>query len=67
MHHGQSISKKCGRPKGGGGEEELLAMLQEPLQLVVGVSDVMVNGVLVYRKAQPTGNYPGEFLKREGK
>ncbi|HTM82789.1 D-aminoacylase [Asticcacaulis sp.] len=43
------------------------ATVEAPGALAVGVSDVMVNGVLVYRKAQPTGNYPGEFLKREGK
>jgi N-acyl-D-amino-acid deacylase len=43
------------------------ATVETPGALAVGVSDVMVNGVLVYRKAQPTGNYPGEFLKREAK
>ncbi|ESQ83682.1 hypothetical protein AEAC466_11795 [Asticcacaulis sp. AC466] len=41
------------------------ATVENPGAMAVGVSDVMVNGVLVYRKAQPTGQYPGAFLTRE--
>lgn len=40
------------------------ATVDDPSRLAVGVSDVMVNGVMVYRDGQPTGRYPGRFLAR---
>ena len=40
------------------------ATVENPGALATGVSDVMVNGVMVYREGKPTGSYPGQFLKR---
>ncbi len=41
-----------------------LATVANPEALAVGVSDVMVNGVMVYRDGQATGRFAGKFLKR---
>ena len=41
-----------------------LATVDNPEALAVGVSDVMVNGIMVYRDGQTTGRFPGRFLKR---
>ncbi|GAO53331.1 MULTISPECIES: amidohydrolase family protein [unclassified Novosphingobium] len=42
------------------------ATVENPGALATGVSDVMVNGVMVYREGKATGSYPGQFLKRGG-
>lgn len=43
------------------------ATVEDPSAMAVGVSDVMVNGVMVLRNGQPTGAYSGVFLTRESK
>lgn len=40
------------------------ATVEDPAALAVGVSDVIVNGVIVYRNGSSTGAFPGRFLKR---
>ncbi|SFG51767.1 N-acyl-D-amino-acid deacylase [Novosphingobium sp. CF614] len=40
------------------------ATVESPGALAVGVSDVMVNGAMVYRDGRSTGTFPGRFLKR---
>jgi N-acyl-D-amino-acid deacylase len=40
------------------------ATVEDPGALAVGVEDVIVAGVVVWHEGKPTGEYPGQFLKR---
>jgi N-acyl-D-amino-acid deacylase len=42
------------------------ATYDKPHQYATGVSDVIVNGELVLKNNEPTGNMPGRFLKGPG-
>lgn len=43
------------------------ATFEEPHQYAEGVSEVWVNGQLVLRQGEPTGAFPGRFVKRARK
>jgi N-acyl-D-amino-acid deacylase len=43
------------------------AMYERPHQLSVGVHDVLVNGVEVWREGQPSNALPGRALRGAGR
>ncbi len=42
------------------------ATYDKPHQYATGVSDVFVNGVMVLKNDEPTGSFPGRFIKGPG-